>query len=169
MVENRCYNKPKAPVGKKPRGKLIVSTNKKARFDYFILETLEVGMQLLGSEVKSLRAGRVNLKDSFVKVMKGELFLLNAHISFLSSTHTHFKPDEKRPRRLLAHKRQIHKLLGETSTKGRTIVALSLYFNAKNCAKLEIALAEGKELHDKRESIKKRIADREARAALKRY
>ncbi|RAX58122.1 SsrA-binding protein [Helicobacter monodelphidis] len=169
MVENKLLAKNSKSNKQVNPKKKIVATNKKARFDYFILETLEVGIELKGSEVKALRAGRVNLKDSFVRVMRSELFLLNAHISFLETTYVHFKPNERRARKLLAHKKEIHKLLGETSTKGRTIVALSIYFNARNRAKVEIALAEGKDLHDKRETIKRRIADREARAELKRY
>ena len=167
MKQNPLYVKESPKPAPKKRGKILVANNKKAHYDFFILEKLEVGIELLGSEVKALRAGRVNLKDSFVRVIKGELFLLGAHISVLATTNMYNKPDETRARRLLAHKRQIHKLLGETSTQGRTIVALSLYFNTKNRAKLEIALAQGKAMHDKRETIKKRIADREAQAALK--
>ncbi len=169
MVENRLYVKTPPQKTKTRQDKIIIATHKKARFDYFILNTLEVGIALLGSEVKALRARKVNLKDSFVKIIKGELFLLNAHISCLPTTYTHFKPDEYRPRKLLAHKKQIHKLLGETSTKGYTLVVLSLYCNAQNRIKAEMALVQGKNLHDKRESIKKRISDREARAALKNY
>lgn len=169
MKQNPLYVKEPPKAAPKKRGKILVANNKKANYDFFILERLEVGIELLGSEVKALRAGRANLKDSFVRVIKGELFLLNAHISALATTNAYNKPDETRARKLLAHKRQIHKLLGETSAQGRTIVALNLYFNPKNRAKLEIALAEGKAAHDKRETIKKRIADREAQAALKNY
>lgn len=143
--------------------------NKKAFFDYTILEKFEAGIALKGSEVKALRANRGNLKDSFVRVIKGELFLLNAHISHLDTTNSHFRPDEKAPRKLLMHRRQIDKLLGQVSVDGLTIVALSLYLNNKNIVKVSIALAKGKNLHDKRETLKKKEADLEARAAIKRY
>lgn len=143
--------------------------NKKAFFDYTILEKFEAGIALKGSEVKALRANRGNLKDSFVRVIKGELFLLNAHISHLDTTNSHFRPDEKAPRKLLMHRRQIDKLLGQVSVDGLTIVALGLYLNNKNIVKVSIALAKGKNLHDKRETLKKKEADLEARAAIKRY
>ncbi len=147
----------------------IVATNKKAFHDFHILEKYEAGLVLQGSEVKAIRAGRVNLKDSFIKFVKGEPFIFGMHISHLQSANPHFKPDEKRPRKLLLHKKEINKLLGKTSEKGYTIVPLKLYFNHKNIAKLEIALAKGKTLHDKRETLKRKIMDREARAAMKEY
>ncbi|WP_187647877.1 SsrA-binding protein SmpB [Nitrosophilus labii] len=147
----------------------IVSTNKKAFHDFEIIEKLEAGIVLEGSEVKAIRAGKVNLKDSFIKIVKGEPFIFGMHISHLSTANPHFKPDEKRPRKLLLHKKEINKLIGKTSEKGYTIVPLKLYFNNKNLAKLEIALAKGKTLHDKREAIKRKIMDREAKAAMKNY
>lgn len=147
----------------------IVANNKKALFDFHILERLEAGIVLSGSEVKALRAGRVNLKDSFVKIIKGEAFLLNAHISYLETTNPHYKPDERRARKLLLHRAQIDKLIGKVSTEGLTIVALTIYFNERNRAKAEIALAKGKNLHDKRETLKRRIQEREVRATLKEY
>lgn len=146
-----------------------LARNKKAFFDYEILQNYEVGVVLKGSEVKALRAGRANLKDSFVRIIRGEMFLLNAHISHLGTTHSHFRPDERAPRKLLMHRIQIDKLLGAVSTEGLTIVALSLYLNEKNIIKARVALAKGKNLHDKRESIKRREGEREARAAIKRY
>ena len=147
----------------------VVATNKKAFHDFHILEKYEAGLVLQGSEVKAIRAGRVNLKDSFIKFVKGEPFIFGMHISHLQSANPHFKPDEKRPRKLLLHKKEINKLIGKTSEKGYTIVPLKLYFNHKNIAKLEIALAKGKTLHDKRETLKRKIMDREARAAMKDY
>ena len=147
----------------------IVATNKKAYHDYEIIEKLEAGLVLKGSEVKSIRASRVNLKDSFVKIVKGEPFVFGMHISYPESTNPFFKPDEKRPRKLLLHKKEINKLIGKTSEKGYTIVPLKLYFNNKNLAKLEIALAKGKALHDKREALKRKILDREAKQAIKGY
>ena len=147
----------------------VVATNKKAYHDFEILEKYEAGLALKGSEVKAIRAGRVNLKDSFVKFVKGEPYVFGMHISYLDSANPHFKPDEKRPRKLLLHKKEIAKLIGKTSEKGYTLVPLRLYFNHKNIAKLEIALAKGKTLHDKREALKRKIMDKEAKMAMKNY
>lgn len=147
----------------------IVATNKKAYHDFEIIEKLEAGIVLEGSEVKAIRESRVNLKDSFVKIIKQEPFIFGMHISYPSSANPHFRPDEKRPRKLLLNKKEINKLIGKISEKGYTIVPLKLYFNNKNLVKLEIALAKGKTLHDKREAIKRKIMDREARAAMKNY
>lgn len=147
----------------------LIAQNKKALFDYEVLEKLECGIVLLGSEVKSLRLSRCNLKDSFARFVKGELFIFGMHISFLQSTNPHFRPDEKRARKLLLHRSQLDKWFGRISQDGLTIVPLSIYFNAHNKVKLQLALARGKQLHDKRESIKKKILDREARASLKNY
>jgi SsrA-binding protein len=146
-----------------------VARNKKAYHDYEILEKFEAGLSLQGSEVKALRSGRVNLKDSFVKIIKNEAFLMNAHISYFETTNAHYKPDERRPRKLLLHKKQIVKLMQKSATEGLAIVPLSLYFNHKNLAKVQIALAKGKKLHDKRETLKKRQADRDASSAMKQY
>lgn len=147
----------------------IVAKNKKAFFDYEILEKYEAGVVLSGSEVKSIRAGRVNLKDSFIKIVKAEAFLFNAHISHLQTTHAFFKPNERRERKLLLHRKEIDKLLGKISIEGLTLVPLVLYFNKRNRVKIEIALAKGKNLHDKRETLKRKILDREAQMALKNY
>jgi SsrA-binding protein len=146
-----------------------VARNKKAYHDYEILEKFEAGLELKGSEVKALRAGRVNLKDGFVKIVKGEAFLFNVHVSYFSTTNPHFKPDERRTRKLLLHKKQIRKLEQSVAQDGLSIVPLSIYFNHKNIAKVQIALAKGKKLHDKRESLKKKQADRESAAAMKRF
>ncbi len=145
----------------------IIATNKKATFDFFVLEKFEAGIELKGSEVKAIRAGRVNLKDSFVKIIQGEAFLFQAHIETLATTNLHYKPDEKRPRRLLLHRKEIDKLFGKSQVSGMSIVALKLYFNSRNRAKLEIALAKGKNLHDKRESLKEKIQKREIAQSLK--
>lgn len=145
----------------------LIAQNKKAHFDYEILEKLECGIVLLGAEVKSLRLSRCNLKDSFARFVKGELFVFGMHISFLQSTNPHFRPDEKRARKLLLHRKELDKWLGRVSQDGLSIVPLMIYFNKHNKIKLQIALVRGKQLHDKRESIKKRILDREARASLK--
>ena len=146
-----------------------VARNKKAFHDYEILNKYEAGIVLEGSEVKALRAGRVNLKDSYVRIIKGEPFLLNAHISYLDHTNPHFKPDERRARKLLLHRKEIDKLIGKTTQDGLTIVPLSIYFNDRNLAKVEIALAKGKKLHDKRQALKEKDAKREAQRAMKEY
>lgn len=147
----------------------IVARNKKALFDYNILEKFEAGLVLKGSEVVALRQGRANLKDSFARVIRGELFLLNAHISYLSTTNSHFRHEERRVRKLLMHRKQIDKLFGKVTQDGLTLVVLDIYFNKKNKAKATLALAKGKNLHDKRESLKRKQADLEARAAMKNY
>ncbi|HEG0613720.1 TPA: SsrA-binding protein SmpB [Campylobacter coli] len=147
----------------------IIARNKKALFDYSIIERFESGVVLKGSEVVALRAGRANLKDSFVRIIKGELFFLNAHISHLNTTHSYYKHDERAARKLLMHRKQIDKLLGKVSIEGYTLVVLDLYFNNKNKVKATLALAKGKNLHDKRESLKKKQADMEARSAMKNY
>ncbi|MCH5312930.1 MAG: SsrA-binding protein SmpB [Helicobacter sp.] len=149
--------------------KKVFAKNKKAYFDYEILQTLESGIVLAGSEVKSIRAGRVNLKDSFVKIIKGEAFLFHAHISFLEHTYAYFKPNERAVRKLLLHKKEIDKLFGSVMQQGLGIVPLNIYCNQKNKIKLTIALVRGKKLHDKRESIKKKMLEREARANMKDY
>lgn len=147
----------------------IIAKNKKAYFDYEILEELESGIVLQGSEVKSIRAGRINLKDSFVRIIKGEAFLFNAHISFLATTNAHFKPNERKERKLLLHKKQIDRLFGAVSKQGLSIVPLNIYFNQRHRIKLKIALVKGKKLHDKREAIKSKMLEREARANMKNY
>ncbi len=147
----------------------VVATNKKAYHDFEIIEKFEAGLVLEGSEVKAIRAGKVNLKDSFVKIVKGEPFVFGMHISHLATSNPHFRPDEKRARKLLLHKKEISKLIGKTSEKGYTIVPLKLYFNHKNLAKLQIALAKGKTLRDKRETLKRKEMEKEARAAMKNY
>jgi len=151
------------------REKKVVARNKKAYHDYEILETLEAGIELKGSEVKALRAGRVSLKESFVRIIRGEAYLLNAHISYLDTANPHFRPDERRDRKLLLHRKEIDKLLGKVTQEGLTLIALSIYFNEKNIAKLKLALARGKKLHDKRETLKRKTAEREAKAAMKKY
>ena len=146
-----------------------VARNKKAFHDYEILEKLEAGIVLQGSEVKAIRQGRVNLKDSFVKIIKGEAFLLNAHISHLSTANLNYAPNERAPRKLLLHMKQLRKWDMKVAKDGLTIVPLAIYFNAKNLAKVEIALARGKNEHDKRESLKEKDAQREAKTAMKNY
>jgi len=147
----------------------VVATNKKAYHDYDIIDKYEAGIELKGSEVKAIRAGRVNLKDSFVKIKDGEAYWVQGHISNLDTTYNAFRHDEKRPRKLLLHKNEIAKLAGYTSEKGYTLVPTKLYFNNKNWAKLEVAVAKGRKLHDKRRIMKEKELAKEARAAMKRY
>jgi SsrA-binding protein len=142
-----------------PRFK-IVADNRKARFHYAIGETFEAGIVLTGSEVKSMRTGKANIGESYAGARGGELWLYNSNISEYKQAGR-FNHAPKRPRKLLLHKRQINKLIGAVEREGMTVVPLKLYFNDKGRAKVEIALAKGKKLHDKRESEKKRSWDRE--------
>jgi SsrA-binding protein len=143
-----------------------IAQNKKAWHDYFIEEKYEAGLVLRGWEVKSLRAGRAQLRDGYVIVRKGEIFLFGAHITPLVSASTHVHADPTRTRKLLLHEHEISKLIGAVERKGYTLVPLSLYWK-RGRAKLGIGLAKGKQKHDKRATIKKREADREAERALK--
>ncbi len=145
----------------------IIAQNKKARHEYEILEKYEAGIVLQGSEVKALRARRANLNDAFCRFVKGELFLFNAHISHLDTTNRNFSKDERAPRKLLLHRKELDKLYGKVSKDGLTIIPLMIYFNERNLAKISIALARGKKLHDKREALKRRTLEREAQKAMK--
>jgi SsrA-binding protein len=147
----------------------IVAKNKKAYHDYEILEKFEAGIVLLGSEVKALRAKRANLNDAFCRFIQGELFLMNGHIAHLETTNKNFSRDTRSPRKLLLHTKELDKLFSKVTKDGYTIVPLSLYFNERNFAKVSIALAKGKQLHDKRETLKRRTQMREAQQAMKNY
>lgn len=142
-----------------------IATNRKAYHDYFIEETFEAGIALTGTEIKSVRAGRVNLRDSFAQIKDGELWLQNAHISPYEHGNR-ANHDPKRPRKLLMHKKEILRLQSKAQERGYTIVPLRMYIKARR-AKVEIALAKGKKLYDKREAIAKRDSDRALRRALK--
>ena len=154
-------------ANKKDTKKNLVFKNKKAFHDFTILDTLEAGIMLEGSEVKAIREGRINLKDSFVRIIKGEVFLLNAHISHLSTTHSSYRPDERKQRKLLLHGKQIDKLYSKVTKDGITLIATKLYFNDKNMVKVEVATAQGKKLHDKREDLKVKAMKRDTEIALK--
>lgn len=136
-----------------------VAQNRRARFDYHIVEELEVGIVLTGSEVKSLRAGRASINESYAGEMDGEIFLFNANIPVYGNAN-HFNHEPKRPRKLLLHRRQVNKFLGAIHRKGMTLVALSIYFNKRGKAKVYLGLAKGKNVVDKRETIKLRDWDR---------
>lgn len=144
----------------------IVTTNRAAKRDYYILETIEVGIVLLGTEVKALREGKANLQDSYASVENGELYLYNAHISPYSMGNR-FNHEPKRTRKLLAHAREIKRLYGKVKEKGLTLVPLKLYFNDAGKVKVELGLARGKKAFDKRQEIAKRDAEREIRKAMK--
>ncbi|MBR3817119.1 MAG: SsrA-binding protein SmpB [Clostridia bacterium] len=143
----------------------IVAQNKKARHDYFVLETYEAGIELFGTEVKSIRKGRLNLKDSWCSIDKGEIFVNGMHISPYEQGNI-FNRDPMRVRRLLMHKREINRLYGTIKQQGLTLVPLSVYF-LKGRAKLEIGLCKGKKLYDKRETSAKKDAQRDMERAVK--
>jgi SsrA-binding protein len=143
-----------------------IAENRKARHDFHIEETIEAGIALQGTEVKSLRLGRVNLRDSFAKVEKGEVFLHGLHISPYEQGNR-FNHDPLRVRKLLLHRREIRRLIGKTREEGYTLVPTKLYFKNGKC-KVELALAKGKKLYDKRDTIAKRDAERRARQATAR-
>jgi SsrA-binding protein len=134
----------------------IAAANRKARYNYEIGETFEAGIQLTGSEVKSLRTGKATIAESYADSNGGEIWLINATIPEYKQSGPHNNHEPKRHRKLLLHKRQINKLIGAVEREGMTLVPLKIYFNEKGRAKIEIALGRGKKLHDKRETAKKR-------------
>jgi len=143
----------------------IITENRKARHDYHIVETFEAGMELKGTEVKSLRLGKANLKDSYAQVENGELFLFNMHISPYEQGNR-YNVDPVRKRKLLMHKKEIMRLLGKTKEKGLTLVPLKVYFTHGR-AKVELALAQGKRLYDKRQVAAEKSARRDIEKAMK--
>ncbi len=143
----------------------IIADNRKARHDYFVTETYEAGIELFGTEVKSLRAGTVNMKDSYAEIDKGELFALGIHISPYEQGNI-FNKDPLRPKKLLMHKREIMKLAGLVSREGYTLVPLSLYFKGSR-VKMSLGLCKGKKLYDKRDDAARRDADRAIEKAMK--
>lgn len=144
---------------------MILAGNKKAYFDYFVEEKFEAGIELQGSEVKSAKAGKVSIKESFVRIINGELFIMGMSI-VLWSYGSIYNPEEKRVRRLLLHKKEIRRLHEKVSQKGYTIVPLDVHLS-HGYVKVEIALARGKKTYDKRESIAKRDVERDIRRSLK--
>ncbi|WP_026379142.1 SsrA-binding protein SmpB [Afifella pfennigii] len=153
-------------MAKAETNRKLVADNRRARFDYEIGETFEAGLQLVGTEVKSLRQNKANIAESYVSPEGGEIWLINANIpEYLQANQFNHEP--RRKRRLLLHQREIDKLAQGVEREGMTIVPLKLYFNARGIAKLEIALAKGKKAHDKRETEKKRDWQREKSRLLK--
>ena len=134
-----------------PSTQKLIAENRRARYDYFIEETLEAGLSLTGSEVKSLRLGRANVAESYAAVEGRELILVNAYIPEYAAA-SRFNHEPRRPRKLLMHRRQIDRLLGSVNREGRTLITMRLYWNDKGLAKLELAVAKGKKNHDKREA-----------------
>lgn len=147
----------------------VIANNKKAYHDYFIEEKFEAGLVLKGSEIKGIRASRVNLKDSFIRLVKGEAILFNAHIGRLETTHHFYGHEERGNRKLLLHKKEIIKLKKAIERDGYTVVPLQLYLNDRNLAKLEIGIAKGKNLHDKRHDMKEKDMKRDVERTLKDY
>ncbi|MFA5275315.1 MAG: SsrA-binding protein SmpB [Candidatus Omnitrophota bacterium] len=141
-------------------------TNRKAFKDFDVLETVECGIELKGSEVKSIRAGRINLNDSFARLDKGQIFLYNTHISpYAEASYLNVEPT--RVRKLLLHKKQITRLTGELTQRGLTLIPLKVYFNTRGFAKIELGICKGKKLYDKRADLKKRETNLEMRRAMK--
>lgn len=145
----------------------LIATNRQAHHKYQLFDKYEAGIALKGAEVKSIREGRVNLQDSFIRIVRGEAFLMNCHISPYSHIQDIRFADPIRMRKLLLKRIEIDRLSGQVSRKGHTIVPLSIYFQ-KGLAKVEIAVARGKREYDKRETLRRRIAEREAQRAVKR-
>jgi SsrA-binding protein len=151
---------------KMPVGPRTVATNRKARHEYYIEETFDAGIALTGTEIKSIRLGRINLQDGFVLVRNGEAMLMNVHISPYEQGNR-YNHDETRPRKLLLHKKEIRQLHAAATQRNWTIVPLRVYINDRGRAKVEIALARGKQFHDKRDTIAKRESERDLRRVLK--
>jgi SsrA-binding protein len=143
----------------------IIADNRKALHDYHVLETWEAGVALLGTEVKAIREGRINLRDSYARIENGEVWLMNVHVSPYSHTG-YARHEERRQRKLLLNRHEIRKLVGQVKEKGLTLVPLQLYFK-NGRVKVALALVKGKQAHDKRETIRRREVDRETRAAVK--
>ena len=151
----------------KETGKKIIAENRAARHEYFVLETYEAGIELFGTEVKSIRQGKVNLKESFARVDNGEMFVYGMHVSPYEQGNI-FNRDPLRPKKLLMHKKEIMKLLGQVSREGLTLIPLSLYLSGSR-VKLALGLCKGKKLYDKRDDAAKRDADRAMDRAMKQH
>ncbi len=143
----------------------VIANNKKARHEFFIEDTFETGIVLTGTEVKSIRAGKVNIKESYANITNGEVFITGMHISPYEQGNR-YNVDPLRSRKLLLHKREINKLIGYTQQDGLTLVPLKVYISPKGYVKVELAIARGKKLHDKRQSIAKRDADKRMKQSL---
>ncbi|OUL21909.1 SsrA-binding protein SmpB [Nostoc sp. 106C] len=152
----------------KSEGFKVISDNRQARYLYEILETYEAGIQLTGTEVKSIRAGKVNLQDGYALIRNGEAWLINVHISPYTASGQYFNHEPRRTRKLLLHRQEIRKLIGKVEQQGLTLVPLKMYFK-RGRVKVSIALGKGKKLHDKRDDLKKRQDQRDMQRAIKNY
>ncbi|MEE8377065.1 MAG: SsrA-binding protein SmpB [Candidatus Aminicenantaceae bacterium] len=146
----------------------VIAKNKKAFFNYELIETFEAGISLLGSEVKSIREGMVSLKESYAEIKEGEVFLISCHVSPYDPANI-FNHDPLREKKLLLHRKEIKRLIGKIKEKGLTLVPVKILLNDKGRVKVEIALAKGKRVYQKKEAIRQRDQDREMRTELKRY
>ena len=155
-------------MGDQEKTRKIISDNRQARYLYEILETFEAGVQLTGTEVKSIRAGKANLRDGYALIRNGEAWLLNVHISPYQASGSYFNHEPRRTRKLLLKRKEINKLIGQVEQKGLTLVPLKMYLKG-SWVKVSIGLGKGKKLHDKRETIKRRQDQREMARAMKRY
>jgi len=151
----------------KDGGRRLIAENRKARHEYFLTDTLEAGLQLMGTEVKSLRRGQANIAESYASFEEGELWLINGYIPEYQAAGRFFQHEPRRKRRLLLHKKEMHKLMIAIDRQGMTLVPLELYFNERGIAKMKLALAQGKKMHDKRETAKKRDWNREKARLLR--
>jgi SsrA-binding protein len=151
----------KAKSGEPGENGKTVAQNRKARHNYFIEETIEAGIVLTGTEVKSLRTGQASINESYAGVTAGEIYLINAHIPEYAKSNAKWQHEVRRPRKLLLHRNEMAKLIEAVSRKGTTLVPLAIYFNARGIAKVSIGIAGGKKMQDKREDIKKRDWQRE--------
>ncbi len=159
--KNKNSDKSKDPNNK------TVAQNRRARFDYFIEDVLEAGIMLTGTEVKSLRAGQASVNESYASANGGALYLVNAYIPEYNKAHVKLQHEVRRPRKLLLHKNQLSKLIGAVQRKGTTLIPLSIYFNKRGIAKVELGIATGKKQHDKRETSKTRDWQREKSRLLR--
>ena len=155
-------------MSEKSQSYKVISDNRQARYLYEILETFEAGVELVGTEVKSIRAGRVNLQDGYALIRNGEAWLINVHISPYNASSQYFNHEARRTRKLLLHSREIRKLIGKVEQEGLTLVPLKMYLK-RGWVKVSIALGKGKKLHDKRESLKRRQDQRDIQRAMKTY
>lgn len=158
--------RPRAPKAEAESRRLVVAQNRKARHDYFIEDTVEAGIALTGTEVKALRGGRSNVQDAYASSDDGDMWLVNCYIPEYAHGNRH-NHEPRRPRRLLLHRREINKLAGATQREGYTVVPLSIYFNGRGRAKVELGLAKGKKQYDKRATIKERDWNREKQRLMK--
>ena len=146
----------------------VITDNRKARFLYEILETYEAGIQLMGTEVKSIRGGKINLQDGYALIRSGEVWLINVHISPYTTSSQYFNHEPRRTRKLLLHRQEIRKLIGKVEQQGLTLVPLKMYLK-RGLVKVSIGLGKGKKLHDKREDVKRRDDQRDIQRAMKNY